>query len=180
MQKKTARRARESQTAPRRSGFLNLPRPTRAPPAARATRPEGASECRARAFVLSIRCVGGGWRTKLVAEIPERSAAGWPVCWSRGNFHSTRPCHPKRLLRATWSGPPGTVRPLLAICPQSNGTVRTELPPFPERVRAAPLRSSGLLPRPCRAPLLWPDRYRCGARPGAKPTRGAVCAVSTQ
>src|SRR5882672_3578566 len=50
MQKPRACRVTLKQLSAER--FLNLPRPTRAPPVQGATRPEGASECRARAFVV--------------------------------------------------------------------------------------------------------------------------------
>src|SRR5882762_8422754 len=52
MQKPRACRVTLKQLSAER--FLNLPRPTRAPPAPRATRPGGASECRARAFVVCV------------------------------------------------------------------------------------------------------------------------------
>src|SRR6267143_7156580 len=52
MQKPRACRVSLKQLSAER--FLNLPRPTRAPPADRATRPGGASECRARAFVPCV------------------------------------------------------------------------------------------------------------------------------
>src|SRR6266478_1879318 len=73
---KTARIPARPANRSRRSGFLNLPRPTRAPPALRATRPEGAIECRARAFVLCVPSLSK----------PSRGAEGTSVLGDRAQI----------------------------------------------------------------------------------------------
>src|SRR5467141_4906321 len=75
MQKNRALAARIANSS-RRSGFLNLPRPTRAPPALRATRPGGAIECRARAFVLCVPSLSK----------PSRGAEGTSVLGDRAQI----------------------------------------------------------------------------------------------